>query len=238
MKKNAMLKIAAVLLVAVLLTTCAISSTFAKYVTAADDFSESARVAAWGITFDPKMSDTDKHLFDKVYIETEGTVGYVGVNSKLMAPGTSGAIYFGNEVTGKPEVSAVVKYVADCSITKTNSQSSASAADFLSRINFQYRVGDGNWTPCTDLDVLETAINAEIEIDPNTSAASASKPIGFKWNWEFEDPDSETDAADGLKVYDKQDVVFADAGFVLSLNYTIDIYQTGGAGAADGLDSN
>ena len=49
MKKNAMLKIAAILMVAVLLTTCAISSTFAKYVTS-DSYSDTARVAKWGIT--------------------------------------------------------------------------------------------------------------------------------------------------------------------------------------------
>ena len=52
MKKNAMLKIAAILLVAVLLTTCAISTTFAKYVTNTADYAPSeARVAKWGLTF-------------------------------------------------------------------------------------------------------------------------------------------------------------------------------------------
>ena len=44
MKKNKMMRIASALLVAVILTTCAISGTFAKYVTSTPG-SDSARVA-------------------------------------------------------------------------------------------------------------------------------------------------------------------------------------------------
>ena len=44
MKKNKMMRIASVLLVAVILTTCAISGTFAKYVTSGNG-SDNARVA-------------------------------------------------------------------------------------------------------------------------------------------------------------------------------------------------
>ena len=48
MKKNVMMRVASVLLVAVLLTTCAISGTFAKYTTQ-DSASDKARVAKWGV---------------------------------------------------------------------------------------------------------------------------------------------------------------------------------------------
>ena len=48
MKKNKMMRIASVLLVAVILTTCAISGTFAKYVTS-ENGSDSARVAKFGV---------------------------------------------------------------------------------------------------------------------------------------------------------------------------------------------
>ena len=47
MKKNTMMRLASVLLIAVLMSTCAISGTFAKYVTS-DSSSDSARVARWG----------------------------------------------------------------------------------------------------------------------------------------------------------------------------------------------
>ena len=49
MKKNVMMRVASVLLVAVLLTTCAISGTFAKYTTG-DAGHDTARVAKWGVT--------------------------------------------------------------------------------------------------------------------------------------------------------------------------------------------
>ena len=46
--KNKMMRIASVLLVAALITTCAISGTFAKYVTKVSG-EDTARVAKWGI---------------------------------------------------------------------------------------------------------------------------------------------------------------------------------------------
>ena len=48
MKKNKMLRIASILLVVTLLSTCVISGTFAKYVTKAEGI-DAARVAKWGI---------------------------------------------------------------------------------------------------------------------------------------------------------------------------------------------
>ena len=48
MKKNKLMRLASCLLVGTLLTTCAISGTFAKYTTQ-DAAADSARVAKWGI---------------------------------------------------------------------------------------------------------------------------------------------------------------------------------------------
>ena len=50
MKKNVMMRVASALLVAVLMTTCAISGTFAKYTSSKTD-SDSARVAVWGLGY-------------------------------------------------------------------------------------------------------------------------------------------------------------------------------------------
>ena len=50
MKKNRMMRVASALLVAVLLTTCAISGTFAKYVSTATG-EDAARVAYWVIIY-------------------------------------------------------------------------------------------------------------------------------------------------------------------------------------------
>ncbi len=97
MKKNAMLKIAAILLVAVLLTTCAISTTFAKYVTAGPTFNETARVAKWGVEF----AANDAALF----LDTYGTNLVISDDDALVvAPGTSNSKAIGAAITGAPEV--------------------------------------------------------------------------------------------------------------------------------------
>ncbi len=60
MKKNTMMRIASVLLVAVVLTTCAISGTFAKY-TSEKEVSDSATVAKW--SFEVNDADIASNAF-------------------------------------------------------------------------------------------------------------------------------------------------------------------------------
>ena len=64
MKKNVMMRIASILLVCVLVTTCGISGTFAKYTTNATS-SDTARVARWGV--EVSASGT---MFGKAYQDT------------------------------------------------------------------------------------------------------------------------------------------------------------------------
>ena len=112
MKKNVMLKIASVLMVAVLLTTCAISSTFAKYVTQTTEKSTIAQVAHWGIKLTaetPDLFDTEYASGDKTYVASSGT-------HMVVAPGTKNlaAQSFKFTVQGKPEV--MWKLTADISV--------------------------------------------------------------------------------------------------------------------------
>lgn len=83
MKKNKMMRLASVLLVAVILTTCAISGTYAKYVTSTTG-TDSARVAYWG--FDQAASTTID-LFDASYTNVLSS-GEVDGFTNVMAPGT------------------------------------------------------------------------------------------------------------------------------------------------------
>ena len=107
MKKNAMLKIAAILLVAVLLTTCAISTTFAKYVTnAVDGTEQSARVAKWGVKFTAAADDVDpdEPIFLEELKKSEGFYLYQA-NEEIVAPGqTNTGKIFGVTAEGTPEV--------------------------------------------------------------------------------------------------------------------------------------
>ena len=112
MKKNVMMRVASVLLVAVMLTTCVISGTFAKYVTS-DDATDTARVAKWGVTV-----SVEGTLFATTY-KSVGNSNIPGVSGddaaaltvvssdtdKLVAPGTqSNAKGFVFTLSGDPEV--------------------------------------------------------------------------------------------------------------------------------------
>ena len=99
MKKNKMMRIASVLLVAVLLSTCAISGTFAKYVTS-DSGSDTARVAKWGVEI--SLADDLGAFLPKYETDETGTGAYVGTHTvaclndaeDLVAPGTKGSMSF------------------------------------------------------------------------------------------------------------------------------------------------
>lgn len=117
MKKNFMMRAASALLVAVLLSTCTISGTFAKYVTTASG-SDQARVAKWGVT-----ATVSGHLFSDSYKDQETTyvvdedVATITVQAKnkdekVVAPGTNSSTTPGDQftivLTGQPEVDVAV----------------------------------------------------------------------------------------------------------------------------------
>ena len=117
MKKNVMMRVASALLVAVLLSTCAISGTFAKYVTA-ESGTDQARVAKWGVAVEADsfgMFETD-YKTDATGVTFTGASSVSSSNGdKLLAPGTSGS--FANiAITGTPEVAVDVSIVADVAV--------------------------------------------------------------------------------------------------------------------------
>lgn len=100
MKKNKFLKLASGLLVLCLLTTCVISTTFAKYTTSGDA-KDTARVAKWGVTVGVQAGTTDYGFAEK-YTGTDSKVT-VKATQDVVAPGTSGNLaYF--SIKGTPEV--------------------------------------------------------------------------------------------------------------------------------------
>lgn len=101
MKKNVMMRVAAILLVCVLASTCGISGTFAKYVTSAEA-TDTARVAKWGI----ELTVTGNGVFAKEYdTDAERKTVVSAGEYKVVAPGTKSSengIAF--SVSGTPEV--------------------------------------------------------------------------------------------------------------------------------------
>ena len=94
MKKNKMMRIASVLLVAVLLSTCAISGTFAKY-TSAGSVTATATLATWDIKLEGSAiaNDVAFNLVDTTtWTNTNETAGAAPtVTTDKIAPGTSGS---------------------------------------------------------------------------------------------------------------------------------------------------
>ena len=87
MKKNRMMRLASVLMVAVMMTTCTISGTFAKYVTSVES-QDSARVAYWG--FKPATMD-----LSGLFVAEYDSKDVKAQNLKdVMAPGTKGSATF------------------------------------------------------------------------------------------------------------------------------------------------
>lgn len=115
MKKNTMMRVASTLLVAVLLTSCVISGTFAKYVTSATG-TDSARVAKFGVAITANGSTFAKEYetHDPNYV---GTIAKSVVSTeKVVAPGTGGDMA-SMTLAGTPEVAVKVTYEADFALS-------------------------------------------------------------------------------------------------------------------------
>jgi len=213
MKKNVMMRAASTLLVAVLLTTCAISGTFAKYTTSASSI-DTARVAKWGVVVTATGT-----TFAKSYATNDSATVTTITNSvvssetdkNVLAPGTSGTLAKAT-ITGTPEVAVKVSYSATvdfgdnwkdkddvyyCPIFVTINGTKLSGLDY------------------TNIDGFETAIKNTIEAysktyDPNTDLASESvknDSLSVSWKWDF----FGATGTDNRKQEDEKDTALGDA---------------------------
>ena len=109
MKKNKMMRIASVLLVAVLLSTCAISGTFAKYTTTFSGTS-TAKVATWDVEVEEADVTTKTFTFNILETIKDADTGDEAdatdndVLAARLAPGTKGS--FTITITNRSEVNA------------------------------------------------------------------------------------------------------------------------------------
>ena len=195
MKKNAMLKIAAILLVAVLLTTCAISTTFAKYVTNPDaPDAETARVAKWGLAIeygDGEYFATDYFIGTKNVVDSSN-------DDKVLAPGTRNDAVASVNLTGTPEVAFKLSATANVNLTgwtvDLDGEGGSDAEEYCPLIvlvgTTEYKMDNTN----TTIELLETAIEEAIvtallgtdyeenTADGNDDLLTASKEYAAKTN--------------------------------------------------------
>ena len=200
MKKNKMMRIASVLLVAVLLTTCAISGTFAKYVTSKES-TDTARVAKFGVdlgvTVDGAFAteyDADVTVTDKDGAAIAKTVVASSTDQdNLVAPGTKGDLMASATIAGTPEVAVNVKQEATlvltgwevngtyyCPLVITVDGAKFYGMDYTSAAEF--------------IAAVEAALDSDVNYAPNTDLTESHS---VTWAWAFEGTDGkQTDELD------------------------------------------
>ena len=204
MKKNKMMRLAAVLMVAVLMTTCAISGTFAKYITQ-DDANDSARVAKFGVEV-----KADGSLFENAYLDApvaadDTTATVVAVDSvDVVAPGTNNAANsFKFSITGTPEVDVKVDVVVTDNsndvflkagtyedLTTGNPDDQYVLAQDYYPVKYTLWDDGVKVVGATDvtLATLSTALTnlSNTKIDANTDLATIYGEYEITWKWDFE----------------------------------------------------
>lgn len=109
MKKNKIMRLASILMVAALLTTCAVGGTFAKYTTQ-DSASDVARVAKWGVELQVVGNLYGDSYKDTIVTDSDAsiTVQTVDKTADAVAPGTKNENGFTFSLKGQPEVDGEV----------------------------------------------------------------------------------------------------------------------------------
>lgn len=111
MKKNIAMRVAAILFILTMISTCAFSTTFAKYVTSGEA-TDTARVAKWGV----EVSGSSNALFNKAYKDPSNTSVTVEATENVLAPGTSGT-FVDFVIAGTPEVDCEVTFDATLTLS-------------------------------------------------------------------------------------------------------------------------
>ena len=227
MKKNKFLKLASGLLVLCLLTTCVISTTFAKYTTSGSA-NDTARVAKWGVEI-TQLVESDEKAFATEYDNGTDVTVQSSTTDKLVAPGTDGTlVQF--KITGTPEVA----YGLDFNFTSTDvvlaagtykDWTTADATDTFTATEYhpvKFTVNKNGTDVKTDISLaaLETYI---LGLD---ATYDANDPIDdtyiITWEWTY-NVDAAADKADTLLGNIAADKATYGAGMTEGTDYNLTI---------------
>ncbi len=233
MKKNVMMRAASALLVAVLLTTCAISGTFAKYTTSTTG-TDKARVAYWG--FDQGASTTID-MFDNEYTNVKAT-GEVDGFSNVIAPGTKKSTTFAFGYTNyktdkitKPEVA--YNFTVDADITGDYDSLDANP-------NFKWTLKAPGDTEATKYSTVAALLDAVKVLSGDSTGtkeykagelpaafASADEEYTIGWEWAFETADDTGTAnKNEMAEQDATDTAMGNSQTLKNVTFTITITAT------------
>jgi len=203
MRKNKMMRLSALLLVAVLLSLSVISGTWAKYVTTSSQLSDTVTVAKWGVEVSVTKSG------DKTLATGEKVVGEVlkySAETKTIAPGFQTKIFESN-ITGRPEVATKVTYNATLNLTGWTLDDDSEYCPLVFTVDGKkYYIGEENTenddVECEDVSKLKEevvkAINAATEeyaADIDLSTGRTKKAEVYV-SWAFDVNEGANDAKD------------------------------------------
>lgn len=233
MKKNRTLKVAAILLVLTLITSCFVGGTFAKYITT-NTASDQARVAHWG--FDQGTATAMANLFN-----TDADTGILSGEQDgytLIAPGSSGSQTF-SFVNADAATNPEVAYKVTFAVTGTPATLSTELEDALV---FSLKLVDGEgddidgsvqnnltWPQLqAELKKLSGADTGVKEYAPNADLPDALKNgnqivVGWTWAWSTEDAANTRDNTLGNEIIAQLETL------ALSITVTVeqlDVYPT------------
>ena len=203
-RKNHTLNRAGILLALVLVTSCFVGGTFAKYVTSGTG-KDTARVAKFGVTVTANGT-----MFAKEYdTDTENVKATIAKSvfstDKVIAPGTKGDMV-SMTLAGTPEVAVNVKYTATVTLDKWVYKADENAAgEYYCPIKI--RVGTVNYygydydSAESFKNAVETAINEySANYEPGTDLTNAKAPV-VSWAWAFEDKAADAKQTDVKDTY-------------------------------------
>lgn len=202
-KKHWTLRAAGLLFALVLITSCFVGGTFAKYVITGNGH-ESARVAKFGVTMSVANDKAFKQTYDTDDDSFSATISksveYSGNGDEnLVAPGTKGSNFVVLSISGKPEVAVNVKIEASGTdvflkagkypdlTTAAGRDTFHLAADYypitytLTKTGATAPVIEGHLN-----DIIEYLNDRSGNYEANTDLTSAIGEYKLSWEWKFE----------------------------------------------------
>ena len=212
------MRVAGLLLALVLVTSCFVGGTFAKYVTSGTG-ADHAKVAKWGVKV---TAHGEGDIFADKYDQIAGkddTVAVAGGKYKVIAPGTKkedAAVVY---LSGTPEVTVKVTYSAEnFKLTGKwayNDGQTGSTDEYYCPLLF--KITDGTTTKTIDcmgdgmnsVSDVETAVKNAVKsfsatYAPNTDLSTkGNEGLKISWEWPFE-------GGEGSKQTDVKDTYLGD----------------------------
>lgn len=192
-KSNKLMRASGILLSLILISSCFVGGTFAKYVTTGEG-KDSARVAKWGVEvevtgdgFHPTYGKDDPNS------NIKGSTVISLDDSNVVAPGTEGT-FGGVTISGQPEVAVEIKTTANVNLSGWNVGPNGEfycplkftiGGQTINGLDYSKSTSGGeNSFQAAIKKAIEDATTQEVEA--GTDLSTIGETITYSWEWPFE----------------------------------------------------